>query len=107
MRYLYFAQHLRLSSLLCDLASDVLLLALLIFHLSHAITLASLEVLAQRFEFNCFGLTIVILKQSFGLLLGQSLLVFHLQKFFVLDSEPTLRISQVASVLGYRSCDSL
>ena len=101
MRYLYFAQHLRLSSLLGDLASDVLLLALLILHFSHAITLASLEVLAQRFEFNSFGLTIIILKQSFGFLLSQSLLVFHLQKFFVLDREPTLRIGQVSTVLGY------
>ena len=82
----------RLSSLLGDLASDVLLLALLILHLSHAITLASLKMLAQRFEFNCFGLTIVILKQSFGFLLSQSLLVFHLQKFFILNREPALRI---------------
>ena len=80
------------------LASDIFLLALFVLHFSQAIALASFQMLAQSFEFDCLGLPIVILKQSLGFLLGESLLILQLHELFVLSGHAS-RVGQITPVL--------
>ena len=61
--------------------------------------------LAQSFELNSLGLSIVaVLKEALGLFLSESLLVFKLHELFVLRSRC---VGQIASILRDCRRDSL
>lgn len=98
---LNFAKDLGLRSLAFLGAPQIFFLTLFILHVGHAVTLTTLEVLSQSFEFDGLGL-IAVLQQSFCLFLSQSLLILHLEELFLLPAHSRVRLSQITPVL--RDC---